>query len=194
MTNERQVYREAGKHRPIRDDEAESLVVRAKGADQAAVEELVLRYQRLIVVVARGHATADNPFDDLVQEGTIALLDCIRRYEPGRSFGRYFQTALRNRYLKMRRQTGIRKRGWVGSLDDEETGLDEPVDPRTDAPLLGILAGADKRDAFLVKLCSGLVTGSNETIATVADVLGLSRNAARLAIVGAKERCRLACS
>ena len=193
MTNERQIYREAGKHRPIRDDEAESLVVRAKGADQAAVEELVLRYQRLIVVVARGHATADNPFDDLVQEGTIALLDCIRRYEPGRSFGRYFQTALRNRYLKMRRQTGVRKRGWVGSLDDEER-FDEPVDPRTDAPLLGILAGADKRDAFLVKLCSGLVTGSNETIATVADVLGLSRNAARLAIVGAKERCRLACS
>jgi RNA polymerase sigma factor (sigma-70 family) len=204
VTNASQLFRQAGRNRPIYDDEAERLVARAKGGDATATEELVGRYQRLIIVIAKGHETTDNPFDDLVQEGVIALLDCIQRYEPGRSFGRYLQTAVRNRFLKLRRRADVRSCGWVGSIDDEEGVESEgPADPQAEAEITRLSgAGAverlessvSPRDAFLLKLSAGLVTGSREDAPAVAAVLGSTVKEAQVVVRGVKRRCRLAYS
>ena len=198
----REVFRQ-GKRGPIFDAEAEGLVVRAKAGDKAALEELVGRYMRLIVVVAHGYDSPTNPFDDLVQEGVIALMHCIVGYSPGLSFGRYFTCALRNHYRKLVRYEGVRSRGWVGSLDSDESELPEPVDEKAEGSISGLVsarvakgeferrsAGVDARDAFLVKLAAGALTEKGQGLSAMAAVLGTSSSTAEAKVRQAKERYR----
>ncbi len=207
MTNTDLVYRQAAQSRPIYDVEAEPLVLRAKEGDRRALDELTDRYMRLIVTIARGFVSAENQFDDLVQEGALMLMQCVSRYTPGRSFGRYLTTALRNGFRNLVRQDGMRTRGWVGSIDSDEEDIPEPADERAEQAAEELVAwrqprveavqemerGVDPRDAFIVKLVAGATTGRTVNAAMVAAILGVSQPEAEAVVREAKERCRSAC-
>jgi RNA polymerase sigma factor (sigma-70 family) len=62
----------------------EQLVERARRGDRAASRLLVERHLPLVRHLASDYADLGLPFDDLVQEGSIGLLDAIDRFDPKR--------------------------------------------------------------------------------------------------------------
>src|SRR4051812_41296128 len=53
------------------------------GRDPALRDALVARFLPLVRSLARRYAHGSEPMDDLVQVGSIGLLNAIERYDPG---------------------------------------------------------------------------------------------------------------
>ena len=81
------------------DDEA--LQRSAAGGDRQAEEALVRRYLRLVRASSRPFFLAGAESEDLVQEGTVGLIDAVRQFDPAResSFRAFAQQCIRNRIL-----------------------------------------------------------------------------------------------
>lgn len=69
----------------------------ARRGDRGARERLVISHLGLVRSLASRYRDLGLPFDDLVQEGSLGLLDAIDHYEPGRGpeFGSYARFRVR---------------------------------------------------------------------------------------------------
>lgn len=65
-------------------EEEDALARRALSGDHAAEERLIRSHLRFVVRMARAYRSNGLPLSDLVQEGTVALIQAIRRYDPNR--------------------------------------------------------------------------------------------------------------
>ncbi|MDF2763093.1 MAG: rpoH [Rhodospirillales bacterium] len=65
-------------------EEEDALARRALAGDQAAEERLICSHLRFVARMARAYRSYGLPLSDLVQEGTVALIQAIRRYDPNR--------------------------------------------------------------------------------------------------------------
>jgi len=65
-------------------DEENALARRALAGDAEAEQRLVCSHLRFVVRMARAYRSYGLPLGDLVQEGTVALIQAIRRYDPNR--------------------------------------------------------------------------------------------------------------
>lgn len=65
-------------------EEEDALARRALSGDHAAEERLIRSHLRFVVRMARAYRSYGLPLSDLVQEGTVALIQAIRRYDPNR--------------------------------------------------------------------------------------------------------------
>ena len=65
-------------------EEEDDLARRALAGDRAAEERLIRSHLRFVVRMARAYRAYGLPLSDLVQEGTVALIQAIRRYDPNR--------------------------------------------------------------------------------------------------------------
>lgn len=65
-----------------------------KGPDSCAEQTLVLGHLRYVINVARCYLKFEQPFADLVQEGTIGLINAVREFKPGRG-GTFHSLAVR---------------------------------------------------------------------------------------------------
>ncbi|MFO0692143.1 MAG: sigma-70 family RNA polymerase sigma factor [Polyangiales bacterium] len=77
---------------PLLDSETErKLIAEAQEGSKRAVEKLVLSHLRIVFSVARHYRRVGIPMDDLVSEGTLGLMEAIRRFDLGRDnrFGTY---------------------------------------------------------------------------------------------------------
>ncbi len=81
------------------DDEA--LQRMAARGDRAAEEALITRHLKLVRICSRPFFLAGGDSEDLLQEGTVGLLDAVRQYDPSRSasFQTFAQWCIRNRML-----------------------------------------------------------------------------------------------
>ena len=81
------------------DDEA--LQRMAAQGDRAAEEALITRHLKLVRICSRPFFLAGGDSEDLLQEGTVGLLDAVRQYDPSRSasFQTFAQWCIRNRML-----------------------------------------------------------------------------------------------
>lgn len=61
-----------------------SLAERSSNGDQAALTELVNTHLRFVISIARKYRNYGVPMNDLVQEGTLGLIQAVRKYDPGR--------------------------------------------------------------------------------------------------------------
>jgi len=59
---------------------------KASYGDKQAIDELVLRNLRFVVSVAKHYATAQNPLEDLVNEGNIGLIIAAEKFKPEMGF------------------------------------------------------------------------------------------------------------
>ena len=66
-----------------REEEA-TLARRSHGGDVAAARRLVTSHLRFVIKIARGYRSYGLPMTDLVQEGTIGLIQAVRRFNPER--------------------------------------------------------------------------------------------------------------
>ena len=114
----------------------------AQRGDRAARDQLVTSNLGLVRSVAARYRDLGLPFDDLVQEGAIGLLDAIDHYDPGRgaSFESYcrfrIRRAIKNaltdkaRVIRLPKQLVERRR----AIERAEAQLAAAAAGRTPAP------------------------------------------------------------
>jgi RNA polymerase primary sigma factor len=78
-------------HRVLRPDEERELARLAAGGDPRARQALIEANLRLVVAMARRYQGLGLPFPDLVQEGTVGLIQAVDRFDwrRGRRFSTY---------------------------------------------------------------------------------------------------------
>jgi RNA polymerase primary sigma factor len=78
-------------HRVLRPDEERELARLAAGGDTRARQALIEANLRLVVAMARRYQGLGLPFSDLVQEGTVGLIQAVDRFDwrRGRRFSTY---------------------------------------------------------------------------------------------------------
>ncbi|MBL8658966.1 MAG: sigma-70 family RNA polymerase sigma factor [Rhodospirillales bacterium] len=70
---------------PVIDAEEErDLAIRAEAGDIDAMDRLVASHLRFVVKIARSYRGWGLPMSDLVQEGTLGLIQAVRRFDPHR--------------------------------------------------------------------------------------------------------------
>jgi RNA polymerase sigma-32 factor len=72
-------------------DEERDLVLRSAAGDQAAAERLVASHLRVVVKIARSYGRFGLPVNELIQEGTVGLIQAVRKFNPdsGARLGTY---------------------------------------------------------------------------------------------------------
>ena len=65
-------------------DEERDLILRLKGGDTAAATRLVTSHLRFVLHIARRYRAFGTPLADLFQEGTVGLLEAVKRFNPDR--------------------------------------------------------------------------------------------------------------
>ena len=71
-------------HGPVRGEERELFERYRRGGERAVRDALVVRFLPLVRHLASRYRYTSEPFDDLVQAGSIGLLKAIERYDPER--------------------------------------------------------------------------------------------------------------
>ena len=96
----------------------QDLVDRLRAGDQDAFAELVRRYHRLMLRVARGYVRTDAVAEEVVQEAWLAVLRGIDRFEGRSSFKTWLLRIVANRAMTQ----GVKEARSVpfASLEDDE--------------------------------------------------------------------------
>jgi RNA polymerase sigma-32 factor len=75
---------EAARHPLLQADEEIELARRAGEGDGEALYRLVGSHLRYVIKIARGYRSWGLPMNDLIQEGTLGLIQAVRRFDPER--------------------------------------------------------------------------------------------------------------
>jgi RNA polymerase primary sigma factor len=67
-------------------EEEMELAERARKGDEEAKQQLVEANMRLVMNIAKHYRNALVPFEDLVQEGAIGLMNAVERYDPSKGY------------------------------------------------------------------------------------------------------------
>ena len=67
-------------------DEEHDLSTLAKAGDENAKRRLIEANMRLVLNIAKHYRNRSIPFEDLVQEGAIGLMNAVDRYDPDRGY------------------------------------------------------------------------------------------------------------
>ncbi|HVM28282.1 MAG TPA: RNA polymerase sporulation sigma factor SigH [Mycobacteriales bacterium] len=126
------------------------LLLRARGGDERAVEELLDRYRALARAKARSYFLLGGEHDDVLQEGMIGLYKAIRDYAPdlGVPFGAFAEMCVTRQLVSAVRAAGRHKHAPL----TRAASLDEPVRGQDDlrlADLLPAASAADPADAVV---------------------------------------------
>ena len=63
-------------------EEERKLAVLAGNGDREAADRLITSHFNYVVKLARGYRRSGVPMADLIQEGTIGLIQAVRRFNP----------------------------------------------------------------------------------------------------------------
>lgn len=80
----RAILQEADRHPLLDRDEERRLLRRAEAGDGEAVRRLVGSHLRFVVKIARPYRRFGLPMSDLLQEGTLGLVQALRRFDSSR--------------------------------------------------------------------------------------------------------------
>ena len=64
--------------------EERALLERLRGGDAAATAQLITSHLRFVVHIARRYRNYGHPLADLIQEGTVGLMEAVKRFNPDR--------------------------------------------------------------------------------------------------------------
>lgn len=106
------------------------LIVQVRSGNEEALAQLCARYIPLCRRVAGQYAGAPVDVDDLAQEGTLGLLEAVRRYDEKRGvpFEHYARRCITSKILSaIEAMTALKRRANVGSVPlDVHAGLSVP--------------------------------------------------------------------
>ena len=121
---------------------------------QEAEEEIVLRYTRMVRMLARPYFLAGGDSEDLIQEGLLGLIKAIRNFSGGKeaSFNTYARLCIKNRlYSAIRASQRDKHKPLNDYISFERPLLDSDMDSsacyafcRGDADPLELVIGQEK--------------------------------------------------
>jgi RNA polymerase sigma-70 factor (ECF subfamily) len=103
-------------------DSDQDLVDRLRAGDQDAFAELVRRYHRLMLRVARGYVRTDAVAEEVVQESWLAVVRGIERFEGRSSFKTWLLRIVANRAMTQ----GVKEARSIPFASLEDDDADEP--------------------------------------------------------------------
>jgi RNA polymerase primary sigma factor len=149
-------------------EEEQALARRAAGGDPRAKDALIRANLRFVVLVAKRYRRCGLPFEDLINEGNIGLIQAVERYDADRGcpFISYAVWWIRHAVLKAIRANARLVHRPAGPADEpdpaaeaypaagggtaawlEPLSLDSPVfDEESSAPLSDLIADRRSRD------------------------------------------------
>ena len=91
----RQLYsRDLDREPMVSREEEAQLLARVRAGCQVSRDRLIRANLRLVIPIAERYATPAMPAEDLIQEGNIALMKAVDRYQPGPGAFATYATAL----------------------------------------------------------------------------------------------------
>ena len=86
--------------------EIERLISKSNKGEEESKEELIKRLQPLIISSIRRYYNKVNEYDDLIQEGNLVVLQCLKNYDKnkGTYFLGYVKTMLKFTYLNKHKE------------------------------------------------------------------------------------------
>ena len=108
----------------------EALAMLSKNGDEAAFNELVLRYLGKITSIARKYSAQGYEQNDFVQEGLMGLLYAVKTYDPdgGMSFKSYVSLVAERRFISIIRRQNTQKSVPLSAIVELDTLDSEVVD------------------------------------------------------------------
>lgn len=169
-------------HPPLSADRQIELVKLSRQGDRQARDELVNGSLGLVVSIAADYAkvTPGVEMDDLVQEGSLGLLDAIRyfNYQKGFQFSTYAGDCIRRRIFKYVEDPKTR---W-GQDPDDDLDLNEVLEDEPDegveeqfAALRANLARLHQTDRYVIEARCGYGPDGVQSWQAIASKLGLKQ-------------------
>ena len=163
--------------------EGPAVFVCAQAGCRACLEALMHRHERLVHAILRRQARGGVPYDDLLQEGRIALWQAILHFDPHRgvAFSTYAWVAIQRGIWRAVAQAN-RPQGWLS--------LPEPADPLAEAAavwwqaqvhsaVLEALSCLPHPLRQVIVAAYGLDEDPPRSLATIGRRLGVSRERVR---------------
>jgi RNA polymerase primary sigma factor len=69
-------------HSLLTADEEKELAGRIRSGDEDARQRMILANMRLVVSIAKNYVHPDLPLEELVNEGTLGLMEAVKRFDP----------------------------------------------------------------------------------------------------------------
>jgi RNA polymerase sporulation-specific sigma factor len=142
----------------------------AEGDDQAR-EELILGYRSLVFWLARKLQVAPSRYQDLVQEGTLALINAVDHFDPKRNikFITYAYYRIRGAMVNFLQRVEAKAPVPVEEMDEMAV---EPFDPEAEDWRLALMEGMEHLSARESEIIGALLVEGRRA-REVADEKGI---------------------
>lgn len=166
--------KEITKIKILSEKEQNELALKAKKGDQKAFDQLVTSNLRFVVSVAKQYQGQGVPFEDLINDGNIGLMDAARKFDPGKGikFISYAVWHIRNIIMR-----GIYEKSRImrlpmskiipmtkiynGTTEFEQKHGRKPNDYELEE-----ITGIDKKDIHVMENCYSTVTSIDSEVVT----------------------------
>lgn len=141
----------------------EELVERIKNGDKQALDNLIEKYNRLILKITRSYFLVGGDREDLMQEGRIGVMNAANTFNGSISFKNYAYTCIRSSVFsaikKAKSKKNVPLENYVplfgGSDDDEQYDKNEIVVGAAENPETGYI-NRETAEEFSHKIKDGL--------------------------------------
>ncbi len=178
----------------------ERILELAKNGDSAAFNSIAKEYEGIIAAKASLAHTKGVDFEDLLQEGYMALFSAVKTYSPdvGAAFKTYAAVCISNRIASVARDHGSSKNRLLhnySALEDDDMAADSNYEPEFAVfardrmkliyEYMSILLSDTENRVMMLYL-------SGESYAEIANTLNLSEKSVDNALQRARRKLKLA--
>lgn len=124
-------------------------LLKAKAGDEESKVRLLEAFQPLILATYKSCAPVRRDREDLIQEGNLLVLQCIREYDPEKApFPGYLRSRLRHHFLAYRRNILKENNLSLEAPDSSGRSLEDSIPDPTEMEE-GILVREERKDLRL---------------------------------------------
>lgn len=166
--------KEITKIKVLPEKEQNELALKARKGDQKAFDQLVTSNLRFVVSVAKQYQGQGVPFEDLINDGNIGLMDAARKFDPGKGikFISYAVWHIRNIIMR-----GIYEKSRIMRLPMSKiipmtkiyngtTEFEQKYGRKPNDYELEEITGIDKKDIHVMENCYSTVTSIDSEVVT----------------------------
>ena len=168
------LLREAVREPMLERDEERRLAERALAGDLDAAGRLIVSHLRYVIKIARGYRSSGLPMSDLIQQGTIGLIQAVQRFNPDRDTrlstyaGWWIRAAIQDHVVRswslVRTGTTNAQKALFLRLRQMKTELMDGAEGLSDEIVAKLARGFDTTTAEVINLARRLAGGGDQSL------------------------------